>query len=50
VWKQTAYDGLLPITNFTEEVKEDEVRKRGKDRDKGRELGQITEFISENQD
>jgi hypothetical protein len=47
IWKQTTYDGVLPITNFTEEVKEDEMRKRGKDKDKGKELGEITEFINE---
>lgn len=33
MWKQTTHDGLLPITNFTEEIKEDELRKRGKAKD-----------------
>ena len=47
IWKQTTYDGMLPITNFTEEIKEDELRKRGKAKDKGKELGQITEFQNE---
>jgi len=37
----------LPITNFTEEVNESEMRKRGKDKDKGKELGVITEFKTE---
>ena len=35
---------MLPITNFTEEINESELRKRGKDRDKGKELGVITDF------
>jgi hypothetical protein len=34
----------LPITNFTEEVKEDEAKKRGKTKEKGKELGVLTEF------
>jgi len=38
----------LPITNFTEEVKEDELKKRGKVKDKGKEIGQITEFDGSN--
>ena len=46
IWKQTTNDGLLPITNFTEEINESELRKRGKDRDKGKELGEITDFTN----
>jgi hypothetical protein len=30
---------MLPITNFTEEIKEDELRKRGKLKEKGKEIG-----------
>ena len=26
VWKTTALDGMLPITNFTEDIKQDEMR------------------------
>jgi hypothetical protein len=44
IWKQTTHDGLLPITNFTEEIKEDELRKRGKQADQGKEVGQLTEL------
>jgi hypothetical protein len=44
IWKNTANDGLLPIANFTEEMNETELRKRGKDKDKGKELGVITDF------
>jgi hypothetical protein len=44
IWKTTANDGLLPVTNFTEEINESELRKRGKDKDKGKELGVITDF------
>lgn len=47
IWKSTANDGLLPITNFTEEINESEMRKRGKDKDKGKELGVITELQNE---
>jgi hypothetical protein len=36
IWKQTTIDGLLPVTNFTEEIKEDEVRKRGKAKETGK--------------
>jgi hypothetical protein len=38
---------VLPITNFTEEVKEDEVRKRGKAKEKGKDVGEITDLINE---
>ena len=37
---------MLPITNFTEEIKEDAHRKRGKTKDKGKEIGQITNFTN----
>jgi len=47
IWKQTTYDGLLPVTNFTEEIKEDEVRKRGKAKETGKQLGEITHFNSQ---
>jgi hypothetical protein len=30
---------MLPITNFTEEVKEDEHRKRGKTKEANKEIG-----------
>jgi hypothetical protein len=30
IWKLTAQDGLLPVTNFTEEVKEDGNKKKSK--------------------
>ena len=46
IWKQTAADGLLPVTNFTEEINESVLRKRGKDKDKGKEIGTITDFTS----
>jgi hypothetical protein len=39
IWKYTTYDDTLPITNFTEEIKEDQQKKRGKTADKGKELG-----------
>jgi hypothetical protein len=47
IWKSTTNDGILPITNFTEEINESEMRKRGKDKDKGKELGVLTEFKTE---
>lgn len=47
IWKTTANDGLLPITNFTEEINESEMRKRGKNKDQGKELGVITELKDE---
>lgn len=47
IWKTTANDGLLPITNFTEEINESEMRKRGKDKEKGKELGVVTDFQNE---
>lgn len=34
----------MPITNFTEEIKEDELKKRGKMKESGKELGHITDF------
>lgn len=30
IWKNTALDSMLPIANFTEEIKEEDLRKRGK--------------------
>ena len=39
IWKSTTNDGVLPITNFTEEINENAMRKRGKDKDKGKEVG-----------
>jgi hypothetical protein len=36
VWKQTTLDGLLPVANYKEEVKEDELKKRGKAKDKSK--------------
>ena len=47
IWKQTTHDGVLPITNFTEEIKEDSLKKRGKEKEKGKELGQMTDFSNE---
>ena len=44
IWKSTTNDGVLPITNFTEEINENAMRKRGKDKDKGKEVGVITEL------
>ena len=43
----TTFDGLLPITNFTEEINEVQLRKKGKGADKGKEVGEISEFSSE---
>ena len=48
IWKQTTLDGLLPVTNFTEEVKEDELRKRGKQKE-GKQLGVLTRFNEDGQ-
>ena len=47
IWKQTAQDGLLPVTNFTEEIKEDDMRKRGKAKDAGKQIGVVTKFNEE---
>ena len=47
VWKQTTLDGLLAVTNYTEEVKEDEQKKRGKAKDKSKQIGVITRFNEE---
>lgn len=44
IWKQTALDGLLAVTNFTEEVKEDDARKRGGKASKDKQIGVITKF------
>ncbi len=38
------------MTNFTEEIKEDELRKRGKAKQAGKELGTITNFEDQNDD
>ena len=51
IWKYTANDGLLPVSNYTEEINETELRKRGgKDKDKGKELGVITDFSGTGED
>ena len=50
IWKQTALDGLLPITNFTEGMKEEEHKKRGKSKEKGKDLGVITDFSTSSDD
>lgn len=50
IWKLTSQDGLLPVTNFTEEIKEDELKKRGKAKQTGRELGTITNFEEQNEE
>lgn len=45
IWKLTAQDGLLPVTNFTEEVKEDggNKKKSKQQRHQNKEqLGEIT--------
>ena len=47
IWKQTTLDGLLPVTNFTEDVKEDEKRKKGKTKETGKQLGVLTRFNEE---
>jgi hypothetical protein len=47
IWKTTTNDGLLPITNFTEEINESEMRKRGKAKDNDKELGVITDLKGE---
>ncbi len=47
VWKQTTLDGLLPVANYKEEVKEDELKKRGKAKDKSKQIGVITRFNEE---
>lgn len=47
IWKNTTNDGLLPITNFTEEINENAMRKRGKDKDTGKEVGVITDIENE---
>jgi hypothetical protein len=39
IWKHTEHDGVLPITNFTEEVNESNAKKRGKDKAVNKELG-----------
>jgi hypothetical protein len=50
IWKSTTNDGLLPVTNFTEEINESELSKRGKNKDKGKELGVITNFDGTGED
>lgn len=38
---------MLPITNFTEEINENAMRKRGKDKGNGKEVGVITDLENE---
>ena len=49
IWKLTAQDGLLPVSNFTEEVKEDGDKKKSKQQrhQNKEELGEITHFEQE---
>lgn len=47
IWKVTTFDGLLPVTNFTEEVKENSKsnNKKGQKAANNKEqIGQITNF------
>lgn len=47
IWKTTERDGVLPVTNYTEDVKDQE---RGKSRGKGvqgKEIGIVTNFMEE---
>ena len=47
IWKSTHKDGLLPVTNYTEEIKDQEKRKGGggaTGAGQGREIGVITNF------
>jgi hypothetical protein len=40
IWKETAEDGLLPVVNFTDEIKEDDIRKKmSKESTNQKELG-----------
>ena len=50
IWKSTLKDGLLPVTNYTEEIKDQEKRKGGGGSAgmQGKEIGVVTNF--ENQD
>ena len=50
IWKYTTHDGNLPITNFTEEIKEDELKKRGKMKETGKDIGQITDFSANSEE
>jgi hypothetical protein len=49
IWKQTTQNGLLPVTNFAEEIKEDGPRKRGRAKDTSKQLGVITVFNADGQ-
>ena len=56
IWKLTAQDGLLPVSNFTEEVKEDGDKKKSKagqtsSKNHNKEqLGEISHFDNEDND
>jgi hypothetical protein len=47
IWKQTAMDGLLAVTNFTEEVKEENRKKGGKAKDASKQIGVISKFTAD---
>ena len=45
IWKTTKQDGLLPITNYTEEIKDQEKKKGGGGSlGQGKEIGIVTNF------
>lgn len=46
IWKYTTKDGMLPVTNFTEEISQEQLRRKGKAAEKDKEIGQVTEFHS----
>lgn len=52
IWKLTAQDGLLPVSNFTEEVKEDGDKKKSKQKrhQSKEQLGEITHFDQQDDD
>ena len=47
IWKQTAMDGLLAVTNFTEDSKEDNRKKGGKAKDTSKQIGVISKFTAD---
>jgi hypothetical protein len=48
IWKSTVQDGLLPVTNYTEEIKDQEKSKKSVANGQGRDIGVINNF--ENQE
>jgi hypothetical protein len=51
IWKKTVQDGLLPVTNYTEEVKDTEKKKGGGGSlGQGKDIGIVTNFENEDEE